>query len=242
MTALRRFKTVPPLAEGQVTLEGEEARHLRAVLRARPGDRVVLFDGAGREAEAEVTQVGRDEVACRTVGVIRAMAPPRCRVELVCALPRAGAADDVVRVAVEVGATAIRPLVASRGVWRPEDPVEAQRSDRFERAAVAALKQSGLAWMPEFLAPASPADLVFAPGGVAILGSVSETAAPIREVLEKRRPVTSAVVVVGPEGGLTADEEETIVAKGATPAKCGPGILRVETAVVALVSQVVSFA
>src|SRR5262245_26674300 len=114
MTGHRRFRTNPPLAEGLVTLEGEEARHLRAVLRARPGDRVVLFDGAGREAEAEVTQVGRDEVACRTVGPLRAIAPPRCRVELVCALPRAGAADDVVRVAVEAGATAIRPLVASR--------------------------------------------------------------------------------------------------------------------------------
>jgi 16S rRNA (uracil1498-N3)-methyltransferase len=242
MTGPRRLKTAPPLAEGQVTLEGEEARHLRAVLRARPGDRVTLFDGAGREAEAEVIQVGRDEVACRTVSAVRAIAPPRCRVELVCALPRAGAADDVVRVAVEVGATGIRPLVTSRGVWRPEDPVEAARRDRFERAAVAALKQSGLAWMPEFLAPASPGDLVFAPGGLAILGSVSEASAPIREVLEKRRPIASAVVVVGPEGGLTPDEEETIVEKGATPVRCGPGILRVETAVIALVSHVVSFA
>jgi 16S rRNA (uracil1498-N3)-methyltransferase len=242
MTGLRRFKTAPPLVEGPVTLAGEEARHLRAVLRGRPGDRVVLFDGAGREGEAEVTRVGRDEVECRILGEVRAIAAPRCRVELVCALPRAGAADDVVRVAVEAGATAIRPLVASRGVWRPEDPVEAQRSDRFERAAVAALKQSGLAWMPELLAPASPADLRFDPDVLVLLGSVSEAASPIREVLEKRRPVERAVVVVGPEGGLTPEEEEAIVAKGAAPVRCGPGILRVETAVIALVSHVISFA
>jgi 16S rRNA (uracil1498-N3)-methyltransferase len=241
LTTLRRFKAAPPLEAGTVVLEGEEARHLRVVLRARAGDRIVAFDGAGREADAEVVLVGRDEVECRTLGAVRAVSAPAVRIELACALPRAGAADDVVRVAVEAGATAIRPLVAARGVWRPEDPGESQRPERFERAAVAALKQSGLAWMPSFLAPASPADMAFGAADLALVGSVVPESAPIRQALEARGPFLSAVVVVGPEGGLTPEEEAELVAKGAVRVRCGPGILRVETAVIALVSHVVSF-
>jgi 16S rRNA (uracil1498-N3)-methyltransferase len=237
---LRRFKVDPPLAPGPVVLHGEEARHLRVVLRAQAGDRVRLFDGEGREAEAEIAGIGRDEVTCRVAGAVRVVPAPACRIELVCAFPRAGAADDVVRVAVEVGATAIRPLVAERGVWRPEDPGESQRPERFVRAAVAALKQGGLSWMPELLPPAEPADLSFLPEDVVLVGSVAPGAAPIAEVVAKRRPITRAVVIVGPEGGLTEREEKLLVAKGAVPARAGSGILRVETAVVVLVSHVVS--
>jgi 16S rRNA (uracil1498-N3)-methyltransferase len=239
---VRRFKVDPPLAEGSVTLTGEEARHLRVVLRARTGDRIVLFDGAGREAAADDVDVGRDSVQCRTAGPVRLADPPICRIELVCALPRAGAADDVVRVAIEAGATAIRPLLAERGVWRPDEAGERQRSERFARAAMAALKQAGLAWMPAFLPPAVPADLELPKGTLAIVGSTGARAVPLREALDLRRPIREAVVVVGPEGGLTDGEEGALVARGAVPVRAGPGVLRVETAVIVLVSHVLSFA
>jgi 16S rRNA (uracil1498-N3)-methyltransferase len=241
MSAVRRFKAPAPLAAGCVELAGEEARHLRVVLRGRAGDKVVLFDGAGREAEAEIVGVGRDSVECRVAGPVRLVDPPACRVELVCALPRAGAADDVVRVAVEAGASAIRPLIAERGVWRADDAGDAQRSERFTRAAVAALKQAGLAWMPELLPASAPADLAFAPGDLAIVGSVRPGAVPIREALEPLRPIRRAAVVVGPEGGLTEDEERVLVERGAVPVRAGPGTLRVETAAIVLVSHVLSF-
>jgi 16S rRNA (uracil1498-N3)-methyltransferase len=241
VTGPRRFKVPAPLAQGEVVLSGEEARHLRTVLRARAGERAVLFDGAGGEADVEVVTVGREDVVCRTLGALRAIPPPLYRLELACALPRAGAADDVVRVAVEAGATAIRPLVTARGVWRPDDPVEAQRPERFERAAAAALKQGGLAWMPELLPAVAVGDLAWAPRDLAFLGSVAPGSIPIREALDARRPIERAVVIVGPEGGLTTDEEAGLIGKGAVPVRCGRGILRVETAVIALVSHVVSF-
>ena len=205
------------------------------------GDRIVLFDGAGREAAADVVDVGRDSVSCRTVGDGAPRDPPECRVELVCALPRAGAADDVVRVATEVGASAIRPLVAERGVWKPDEEDEPRRSERFARAAVAALKQAGLAWMPAFLPAAAPADLEIAPGDLAIVGSIGAAAIPIRDVLNARRPIRRAIVIVGPEGGLTAVEEDALVGLGAVPVRAGPGVLRVETATIVLVSHVLSF-
>lgn len=235
--SLRRFKVDLPLDPGPVFLEGEEGRHLRVVLRARAGERITVFDGAGHEAEAEVLDAGRDRVSCRVAGPVRVVPKPACTIELVCALPRAGAADDVVRVAVEVGATAIRPLIAERGVWRPEGG-EVAASKGFVRASVAALKQSGRSWMPDLLPAVDAAGLPIAAGELAILGSVGEGSVPVRDVLSRRHPTPRTVVIVGPEGGLTAREEEILVSKGAIRVHAGRAILRVETAVIVLVSHV----
>jgi RsmE family RNA methyltransferase len=75
-----------------------------------------------------------------------------------------------------------------------------------------------------------------------LLGSVAEAAAPIVRVLAERRPFARAVVIVGPEGGLTEREEALLASKGAVPVRAAPGTLRVETAVVVLVSHVLSHA
>jgi 16S rRNA (uracil1498-N3)-methyltransferase len=241
MSATRRFKVDPPLEAGTVVLREEEARHLALVLRGRGGDRVTLFDGAGREADAEVVDAGAKTATCRTRGALRHVPAPRCLVEVACAFPRAGAADDVVRVAVEAGALAIRPLVTERGVWKPDDPGEGQRPERFLRAAIAALKQSGLAWMPDILPPATPADLPIPADTLAIVGSTAPEAVPLSSLLVSRRGYARALVIVGPEGGLTRAEEEALSARGAHRARAAPGTLRVETAVVVLLSQVLAF-
>jgi 16S rRNA (uracil1498-N3)-methyltransferase len=136
--------------------------------------------------------------------------------------------------------SAIRPLIAERGVWRPDESPSDQRDARFMKAAIAGLKQSGLAWLPRILPPATPAELEFVDSGLVVLGSAAADAAPIRELLERRRGISRATVIVGPEGGLTESEERALVSKGAARVRAGPGTLRVETAVVVLVSLVAS--
>ena len=83
-------------------------------------------------------------------------------------------------------------------------------------------------------------ELELADGGLVVLGSAAGDAAPIRELLERSRGISRATVIVGPEGGLTEVEERDLVSKGAVRVRAGPGTLRVETAVVVLVSLVAS--
>ncbi|HYC79257.1 MAG TPA: RsmE family RNA methyltransferase [Planctomycetota bacterium] len=206
---MRRFLVPPPLAAGETALPPDEARHLVSVLRGAVGDAVEVTDGRGAEAEAVVASVSRAAAAVR-VHRVRAVPEPR-PLELWCALPRAGAADDVVRVATEVGATAIRPLLCARGVWRP-DGDDAKRRARFEKAAANALKQCRGAWMPAFPPPVAVEDLRFEDGDFAWFGAPRPDAPP---------PTAHA---------------DALRAAGARPARVGRHVLRVETAAIALLA------
>lgn len=234
----RRFLAPAPLVAGAFDLPPDEARHLAVVLRAAPGDRVEATDGAGREADAVVVSLGRGAARLRTEGPVRDVPRPP-PLELWAALPRAGGADDVVRVATELGATTIRPLRAERGVWRPSDDADGARSERFRKAAVAALKQCKGAWLPALPPAASPADLALGDGDVACFGSPAADAAPALAVVAAARG-GRVVVLVGPEGGFTAEEERLLRERGARAARIGRHVLRVETAATALLAVVIA--
>ncbi len=240
--SLMRFKVAAPLNEGDVVFEGEEARHLAAVNRVRVGDEVTAFDGSGRSARVRVTALMRDRVLGATVQAVASARPPSFDLELWCGLPRAGAAEDVVRSAVEVGATAIRPLVTERGVWQPENERAERRRARFEKVAVAALKQCGRDFLPRFDEPLSVSDAVIPVGAFACVGATAGEATPIRTALETAgRTFPLAIVIVGPEGGFTPSEVQTLRSAGVVAVSLGPSILRVETACIALLSQVVAW-
>ena len=220
-------------------MPSDEALHLATVLRAKAGDSVELTDGAGSEAAGTVTSVGRRTATVRVEGPVRRVVRPPT-MELRCALPRAGAADDVVRQATEIGATIIRPLVTERGVWKSEPERDERRHDRFVKAAAAALKQCKGSWLPEFGAPVSPADLKLGPGDVAVFGSLREGAILLREAGARIADAGRVVVLIGPEGGFTEAEERAMASAGALAVRLGGHVLRVETAVVALLGFAVA--
>lgn len=233
----RRFFSEVPRTPGAVVLCDDESRHLATVLRARAGDVVELFDGEGRVAAARVARVDR------RAATLEIEAPPietpRPRpLELFCALPRAGGADDVVRLATEVGATSVTPLLCERGVFDPAARERKGRGDRFRAAAIAALKQCRRAWLPTFGAPLKVDAFEASPEREAIVGSPRPSAARFKDVVARVAAATTAAVVVGPEGGFTEGEEATLLSRGVAPVRIGDGVLRVETAVVVLLSFV----
>lgn len=231
----RRFFVPAPLRAGEFDLPEDEARHFVGVLRARTGDALELTDGAGAEADAEAVAVGRSSARVRVVGDVRRLPPPR-PLELRCALPRAGAADDVVRVATEIGATVVRPLLCARGVWRPDEDRDERRAARFHKAAVAALKQCKGVWLPE-LPPAVPVDRAVDEAGAALLfGALAADAVDFATAVPRLAAASRVCVCVGPEGGFTAEEEAALRARGGLPVRVGRHVLRVETAVVALLA------
>lgn len=235
----RRFLVPPPLPAGDFELPADEAAHLATVLRARPGETIELTDGAGREASATVVAIGRRTATVRVDEAVRRIPRPPA-LELWCALPRAGAADDVVRQATEVGATMIRPLLTERGVWRSEPDRDDRRHDRFAKAAAAALKQCKGAWSPEFAPPLPPSELKCGSGDCAIFGSLREGVVPLKDAAPRIREAARVIVLVGPEGGFTEAEERAMVSAGATAVRLGRHVLRIETAVVALLGFAVA--
>src|SRR5213082_3189074 len=137
----------PPLA-----LTGSEAHHARDVLRMKIREKLVLFNGRGREITAEIAELGRDEIALRKL--YEAETPPlRCRIVLGQAIPKGKNMELIVQKAVEIGAAEIAPIVSDRTVVQVDSESAAQKQVKWQQIAIEAAKQSGQNWLPRMHTP-----------------------------------------------------------------------------------------
>jgi 16S rRNA (uracil1498-N3)-methyltransferase len=234
---MRRFTLRPEqLVGGRVTFDADESRHLARVLRLRPGDSVIATDGAGRDYTVRLDRVG--EAASGTVLAEEAGAPPSpLAITLVQGVPKGDKMEAIVRAVTELGVARVRPALCQRTVVRLEAARWRDRARRWQRVAREAAKQSGRAVIPEvepprpldeWLAAAEPADLrlcLWEGGG-----------SPLGRLLDGAGTPRSALVVVGPEGGLAPAEVAAAEGRGLTLASLGTRILRAETAGPAVVA------
>ena len=206
------------------------------VRRLGPGERVVLFDGAGAVVVAELVQIGPDGAAARVIGPEPATAESPLRVWLVQAIPvKLPRMDAIVRQATEVGVDTVVPVLAARSqVPAGRLPVLERKAERWRRIAAEAAKQCGRAAVPEIGGPAAWADLNWdllpEPRMVADTGAAPGSLA--REL--DREPPAAVTILVGPEGGWSEAEVASAQARGAACVAMGPRVLRADSAGVAL--------
>ncbi|MQA11064.1 MAG: 16S rRNA (uracil(1498)-N(3))-methyltransferase [Pseudonocardiaceae bacterium] len=229
----------PPvfLADGlpageHAVLDGEQARHAMTVRRMRAGEQLVLSDGAGGLADCVIDAVrpGRAPVVELRVLRSRSVPAPRPRVVVVQALVKGDRGELAVELATEAGADVIVPWQAARCVARWDDGTRADKAlARWRGTARAAAKQARRAWVPEVREPVRTPELaaslrsgwhgvVLEAGAVC---SLDEVALPGEGEL---------ALIVGPEGGVSADELDMLRAAGATPARLGATVLRASSA------------
>ncbi len=221
----RRFFVPPAALDGDtIVFAMREAHHIARVLRLRPGTRIVVFDGR-REVDAELLAVGDAGVTAAKTGAPRAAVRPFSLV-LLQGVPRGPKMDVIVRMATEIGVSAVHPVLTERSVIDPSPA----RVERWRRIAREAAKQCGRADVPEISLPVVLGDALAAIGPVDLLiVPWEETARPLGEVAAGR-PFASAAFLIGPEGGLTAVEVGTVRAAGGEAISLGPLLLRTETA------------
>ena len=199
--------------------EPREAEHLFRVIRARPGDRVLVMDGRGGRAEAEV--VGRESL--RFTAVLPAAAQA-IELDLYCAIPKKNRLDALLPQLPGLGVRSLHPRLLEHSVATGEN------FGRWELQLREGCKQSGNPRIPELHAPAGlDAALTEAASSGATLYYGSVTPAPESSAV----PGKVRAWFVGPEGGFTPEEEEKLRAAGAIPLKLGSWIMRLESAAVA---------
>jgi len=219
------------IAGDRARLEPAESHYLRHVLRLAPGAPLEVFDGEGGLHDAALPASG-DELA---LGPRRPAPPPRAAVWLAFAPPRGDRAELVVQKAVELGASRLLPFEAARSVVRFDPERGASRAERWRRVAAEAARQCGRADVPRVDEPTSlAAALAAAPRGFRILACFEGGGEPFAEALAP--DAAGHLAVVGPEGGLTADEVAACAAAGARVVTLGPRVLRAETAAMAVVA------
>ena len=221
-----RFFVSPPIAGDRVQLTGDEARHLAAVMRAQPGDKVTLFDGSGAEFLAEMVAV-RKQAVDLTIVERRAISRELSReFTLAVALPKGERQKWLVEKATELGAARLVPLITERGVAEPTPSA----LDRLRRTVIEASKQCGRNRLMEIAPPVSAGELFTAAQGNRFLADPAGQ--PLRAIhLETSATVTAAI---GPEGGFTEEELQSADVAGWQHVSLGRTILRVETAAIAV--------
>lgn len=227
----RYFLERPPAGE-HATLSGSEAHHLAHVLRAKPGEEVLLFDGSGREFRATIETIGRSEVRLRVLEVQTVDREAARPVTLAVALPKGDRQRWLTEKAVEIGVARLIPLETARGVAQPV----ANALERLRRTVIEASKQCGRNHLMEVAPPMRWETLVQSADNtqhriVAHPAGHAGTAAALLNRLPDHMPV---LLAVGPEGGFTGDEIAAATDAGWQTVDLGNRILRVETAALVL--------
>jgi 16S rRNA (uracil1498-N3)-methyltransferase len=224
-----------PIEAGAVcTLAASQSHHLRSVLRLKPGDAVTLFDGAGAEYAATVLRPGSRGVAV-AVGERRMVSRESpLAVTLAQAISSGERMDYTIQKAVELGIAAIQPLAASRSIVRLNAERARRRESHWRAVVIAACEQCGRNHLPP-LAAVAPLERWLARLPAPADGSPRLLLAPgaeqgLRGLARPRGPV---IVLAGPEGGLTGEEEAAACRSGFVAVSLGPRVLRTETAAVA---------
>jgi 16S rRNA (uracil1498-N3)-methyltransferase len=222
---------VPDLPTGSTfVLDGPEGRHAAAVRRIGPGERLVVTDGKGAAAACVVESVEGKTALSLAVSRRWQEPAPRPRVVLAQALVKGDRGELAVELATECGVDAILPWQASRCVARWDDGPRGEKAlARWRSTAREAAKQARRTWVPDVAAPVSTSALAEhvsrASGAVVLDADASAGLATLSLPTDG-----DLVIVVGPEGGISDSERDTLVAAGAQVARLGPTVLRASTA------------
>src|SRR5690606_4362615 len=241
MTMQRYFVPAGQWSDDAVRITGSDARHLAAVLRARPGERIIAADGLGRAAVAVITRVSPDEGVAGLERPIAETGEPAVRVTVAQGLPKGDKMETVIQKGTEVGAVRFIPFISRRTVVQLDGRKAEKRLERWSRIAKEAAEQAHRGVVPEVAPIATWRQLLNGTGNyaAAFFCYEKEEALAFRRhlaELKSRHPAPDVLLIVGPEGGFAEEEAREAVAAGCLPVILGRRILRTETAALVALS------
>lgn len=232
---MRRFFISPSqLSQPQPFIEGKDAHHLRVVLRARPGDQIIVLDGQGNAYQASIVTIDHNRVYLSIDRPIAKNNDSPVEITLAQGILKDKKMDGLVRQLTELGVSRWVPFTAKRSVPAPDQRRMVARYDRWRKISMEAVKQCGrssfmtihsLLSFEEVIAEANTNDLK-------IIFWEEQSLANNPELKREHLPA-KIFLMVGPEGGFEASEIDYASKNGFQIAGMGPRILKAETAALA---------
>jgi 16S rRNA (uracil1498-N3)-methyltransferase len=227
----------PPSATGGphlVALSDTESHHLSRVMRLKPGDAIVIFNGLGQSWDAELTVLGK-HAAARLIKPRPTPPAAPARVTLAVGLLKGDAMDSVVRDATALGVAEIIPMATAHAVV-PKRARGDEAIARWQRVAVASAKQCGQLFLPEIAGVADLAGVLHRDIGTKLM--CVEPALGGAEV--SAIASDSILILIGPEGGWAEEEVTAARSAGCHTITLGPLTLRAELAPIVAVTRVLA--
>ena len=234
----RFFVEAQDLSGDVLHLTGENFQHAR-VLRLKPGEKLLVCDGQGREALCQVRQVGASDMELEILERRDSETEAAVKVSVYMAFSKADKLEHVIQKATELGAYEIVAFPSARCVSRPDEKSLQKKLERWQKIAASAAEQSGRGRIPQVITLGSFQEALerAAQADKALLFYENEHAVTLRMALEEKN-WSSASLLTGPEGGLEEAEVERARKAGFQVCTLGKRILRCETAPLCALSAV----
>lgn len=230
---MQRFFVPPSNIDGdRVTLPTDAARQLARVLRARPGDAIIVLDDSGYEYAVTLDSISARHASGIITDRYLGKGESRLSITLYQGLMKADRFEYTLQKGTELGISRFVPIVSERTVARNVvSPNRLERWRRIMREAAEQACRSRLPILDDALGFAHACDAI---SGPAIIGWEMERDTGIRETLLRRKAdierSQSIAIVIGSEGGLTDAEVAHALNRGIEPVSMGRRIFRAETA------------
>ncbi|HEY2920582.1 MAG TPA: 16S rRNA (uracil(1498)-N(3))-methyltransferase [Candidatus Binatia bacterium] len=236
----RFFVPKKNLRDSHGLIDGQELVHLRKVLRLVPGDRVTIFDDSGWEHEAVIRSLNAEQGEIEIVRSYEASRESPLQIILGVALTKGDKMDFIVEKATELGVQTIIPFASSYAVPQLDSTKIMKRTERWQKIALSATKQCGRTRAPEISQLWEYRKLVNGtwPQTLKLIFWEKEKHRSLYQVRDKHGDVKAVLLVIGPEGGFTAEEAQLAQRHGFETVELGRRILRADTAAVAAITLV----
>jgi 16S rRNA (uracil1498-N3)-methyltransferase len=232
---IQRVYTDQPLSPGgEITLEEDASHHLHHVLRMQAGDSVNLFND-GSEYAATLGQIGKNGTTVELRKLVFEEPESKLQIHLLIGISRGERMDFALQKATELGVTRITPVFTKRCVVKLNEKKTANRMAHWGKIIVNACEQSGRCRLPRLDTPleVGAAVMKYNSGTALLLDHRSD-----KSLQEIKKPKGNITILVGPEGGLNADERKLAKAQGFSGIRLGPRVMRTETAPLAAIAAI----
>lgn len=248
---MSRFFVTPQQICGQriYMTDSDDIKHLSRVLRLREGDFIDVSDTKEYEYHCEIQQIKGDQVSLLIHDKQSFAKEPKLRVTLYQGIPKQGKMETIIQKNVELGINRIVPVFTRRTVVTDDRGRFEKKVQRWQRVSAEAVKQCKRGIIPQVTGSITFEEMLkqsTAQHDLVLFLFEDEQETTIKQALQREKakadalgsPLESVALLIGPEGGFSAEEAEAVIASGACCATLGKTILRTETAGMAALAMV----
>lgn len=234
---MQRYFVEKDQIQGQyIRIKGEDAHHISRVMRMKKGTTIICNDYDGHSALCEIEEITSGEVLVHVIKWMDEAHELPVSVTIAQGLPKGDKLETIIQKGTELGAKKFLPFFASRSIVKWDEKKGRKKTERFKKIAKEAAEQSHRNIIPEIIPPVSFKELnqQIVDYDIVLIAYEEEAKAgaksQLAHQLKKLKPGNSVLLVVGPEGGLSEEEVDFLIANGGQTCSLGPRILRTETA------------
>ncbi|MCG8688742.1 MAG: 16S rRNA (uracil(1498)-N(3))-methyltransferase [Desulfobacterales bacterium] len=220
-----------------IAITGQDAHHIRRVLRFKPGETLSMTDGEGTDLKGEILEIQPDSIEARITSVKRSETESMLNLTLCTAMLKHKKMDEIIKQATQLGVTQWVPFFSARSIPLSNPKKEARQMERWQAIAKESLKQCRRSRLVKIYDPMNYDQVLdMADNFAHKIAFWEESNNPFSNLTGKN--VESAIILIGPEGGFEATEVERAKSVGFCSYSLGPRVLRAETAAICAASLV----